>query len=33
MLRFNLRLILTDPGPLIQFVVTPLVLMAVMRSA
>ena len=32
-LRFNLQLILTDPGPLVQFVATPLVLMAVMRSA
>jgi ABC-2 type transport system permease protein len=32
-LRFNLRLILTDPGPLVQTVATPLLLMAVMRSA
>jgi ABC-2 type transport system permease protein len=31
--RHNLRLILTDPGPLVQFVVTPLILMTVLRSA
>jgi ABC-2 type transport system permease protein len=32
-LSFNLRLILTDPGPLVQFVLTPVLLMAVIRPA
>ncbi len=31
--RYNLRMVLSDPGPLMQFVVTPLLLMAVLRLA